>query len=401
MNRHLALYVLLLASACASDEDSGSEQERNGGDRDPCAEAEAEAEVIGWEAQSEVGSPADAFAAAERSCEAELSWNGATFDDRSIEPLTGHSPVTVELVLERDSARWIARHQRGGIAGPCGGYLEVDGNVTLETDDGTFRTERAVTLRRAQGGPALSAVTYDFNQQVADHEGSLSIELHDGETGTLSYRIDGSGSACAGEIRLDVGTSSEGMGSFASGQLAQWSDSACPLGQALFDLTEPGPDEVTLAAAIEDAWGDVALAGSWLDGQDAELALHVEVPDEVACREVGEEGAVIVPVRATYSTSDGRLQERTVDASVRATVGEGNAVRQLDFWLSDEQVCADESDSLEYELADCAELELVTVQLGFNLFDGSSAPEVTDEGLNVYLAPRGGGEPPAGDRFSL
>ncbi len=362
-----------------------------------CGDAGVDAAVLDWDEPSEVGSASEVFGAAEGSCEAELRWNGAPFDDRTIEPVSGTSMVTVELTLDHDSARWIERRERAGLEPPCGGYLVAQGHVTLETADGTFDAQSDVTLTRSLDG---ESVTYGFDQDVADHEGSLSIELRDGERGTLAYQIDGSGAACAGAINLTVSSSRNGLGMAGGGQLAAWSDSACPLGQEAYDLTEPGPNGSTLAEAIGSSWRETSHPGTWLDGAQAELALAVEVPGQVACRERGGSGAVEVPVRATYSTSDGRLQERTADASVRATLDEAGAVKQLDFWLSDEQVCESESDVLDYQPADCGELESITVQLGWNDYrDG--APQATDGGLNVYFTPRGGGEPPPGDRLAL
>jgi hypothetical protein len=288
--------------------------------------------------------------------------------------------------------------REGGLDDFCRGYLEVDGIVTLQTADGAFRAESAVTLHSSADEPLL---VYGFQQDVEEHEGTLSIELDDGERGSLKYEIDGTGMACAGAIQLSVSTSNNGVGLTGSGSFAQWSDSACPLGAAPFDLIEPSPDGVSIADAIEEAWSDAAFSGEWLDGEAADLVLSVEVPGELACRERAGAREVLVPVRATYSTSDDRLQERTVDASVRVALDEEGSVRHLQFELSDDQICTDVNDTLEYTPADCAEIEMVTLQLRLGQKADGEAASFTDDGLNIFLAPRDDVEPPPLERLTL
>jgi hypothetical protein len=400
MKRVLLVSAMLLVQACSPDEDCERCGDPEGGARpagglsNPCG-GEAVSVALEWMAQSEHGSPSEVFGPAEGSCQAELTWDGAAFDDRSIEPAAGRTRVTVELTLDHASARWIEpRDPQGRPSALCGPYLEVDGHVTIDTENGTFRTQSQVTMRRARDSRPF---TYGISQALAEHEGSLSIELRDGESGSLEYRIDGSG-ACAGEIVLTVSGSSNGMGWGGGGRFAQWSDTACPLGQTPFDLSESrGADGRTLPSLIEELWNDAVYAGTWRDGTGADLSLDVEVSTGIACN---EQDRVLVPVRATYATSDGRLQRRTADATVNAWLRADGSPRQLDFWLSDDLVCANENDTLDYGPAECAEIERATVQLGFNYY-GNGPPAVGNDGLHVYFAPRGAGEPPTGDSLEL
>lgn len=119
----------------------------------------------------------------------------------------------------------------------------------------------------------------------------------------------------------------------------------------------------------------------------------------MGCREPS--GTIVIPVRATYATSDGRLPERTVDGTVRANIAADDRIQQLYLTLSDVMSCMDEHDALDYALADCSAVESATVQILFNI-EGSSGPSrASDGGLNVYFMQRRGDTPPMNHRLAL
>ena len=400
MNRTAAVSLLLLASACGEQprcRECGGPRGMAGSPSpvDARCEAESTREALAWDATSELGSPEEAFGGAERSCETDFRWNGAPFDDRAIEPRTGQTRVTVGLVLDHASARLARPQARARASIGCANRLEVDGRVELVTADETFRMASDVTLTRTDMPRSL---IYQVIEDVAARQGSLPIELHDGERGLLIYRIDGSGTSCAGEVILSFVTEHEG----GEGRLAEWSDSGCALGEEPVDLTAPLAGEGrSLVEAIARVWGHATFSGVWFDGTAAELDLRVEPSGDLGCRELQPTGAIVIPVRATYGTSDGRLPNRTVDASVRATVSGDGRIQQLSFWLSDLMACVDEHDALDYPLADCSAVESATVQVGLNIPGSSGVSRPSDNGLNVYFMQRRGNTPPMNHLLAL
>jgi hypothetical protein len=187
-------------------------------------------------------------------------------------------------------------------------------------------------------------------------------------------------------VWLGITRSQGNMGSGSSGRFAQWSASGCEVGEVPVDPHEPGENGApSLAERIEALWGDATYPGEWDDGEATELSLAIEVSDSVmACR--GRRGDVAIPVRATYGTTDGRIESHATDAHVNSGLDVN-----LSLWIDDALHCASASDELPYTLLGCAELESVQIQLGINYDRG--VVSVTDSGLNAYETHRGGDGP--------
>jgi hypothetical protein len=394
MGLHVALGLGLAAltlGGCDSIADDGEGGDPPGcggtrcGDLDPCADAGTEA--VDWMQTLDGGdSPEQVFASAEGSCEAPFTWDGAGHEPHTVDPPSGESTVTVTVELDRDSARVNRSTSRGATGSRCEAVLAVDGRASVRTDDGVFDDEADVTLTVRESGGSSS---FGFQVALEDIGGTLSVALGERESGTLSYQLSGADAACAGEVNLGITSSRGNLGMSSRGTLASWSSSGCPVGESPFDPGEPAVQgTASVAETITAVWTDASYPGEWDDGEPTELNVSVEVLDRVACRQARDDGAVLIPVRATYGTADGRIEPHAVDATVRATFGKNGETRGLALWIDDALRCEDVSDVLPYTLAGCDELEAVQIQLGIDSNNG--AITFSDSGLNAYEEHREG-----------
>jgi hypothetical protein len=380
-------------SGCDAVDDDGSSD--RGGDADlSCGDGgrcgigectDAGTDAVEWSDAIAVGGSAEeAFGSVEGSCEAPFTWDGAGWEPNRVEPPSGQTTVTVRVELDRQSAR-LGHVDSGGRTGPgCEDVLSVEGHASVRTADGAFDDEADVTLQyRESHGPS----TFGFQVALEDLGGTLAVELEGDARGSLGYTLSGADAACAGDVRLNITTSRDGIGMASSGTLASWSSSGCPVGEVPFDANEPAAEgETPIADAIAAAWSDASYPGEWDDGSPTELNVRVEVPNAAGCREDG--GAVLIPVRATYGTADGRIEEHAADATVRAGLGPNDETLGLELWIDDLLRCEDPGGAIPYTLAGCDELESVQIQLGIHSNGGEIS--FSDSGLNAYESRRDG-----------
>jgi hypothetical protein len=104
---------------------------------------------------------------------------------------------------------------------------------------------------------------------------------------------------------------------------------------------------------------------------------------------------VTIPVTIVASTADGRVQSLSGNGTVRATVAQGS-LSELQLWLSTDLVCQSATDTLPYASVDCATVQQVTAQLGFNRY-ASAAADGGQLELHVLLR-QSSASPGAADR---
>lgn len=365
-----------------------------GGDPDPCTES-AELTLLGWEDDSELGTPRAAFQALEGQCEGALRWNSST--DLADVAADGDATMSVDVQLDHEHARLVEHTRVRGALAACPSELETDARVELRSDDGRIDVKVSTKARFRKG----AATTLLFTIPKKEQRGTLVLRERRGETTALNFELDGAGANCAGEIMVTTASvGADGTGRGAAGRIGSWSASGCPTGQRPFELTQTVAGS-TLPELIEQAWNGRTFAGTWSDGSPATLSLQVGLlAGAAACEEQrGETVIVTLPVEARYSTDDGRLEQRAAAANVRAELSASRELENLGLWISDELTCESTDSRLAYTQADCTQLKAATVQLGLNIRAGEDSVP-SDGGLNVYFLPRFGALPQP-DKLSL
>jgi hypothetical protein len=390
MQHRLPFLLLLGTLACACDAVDATRDDGNdlaGGDRGPCPRSEAS--PIAWDDASELGvSPAEAFAGASGSCQAPFQWD-ASGSSADVTPVSGSAEMEVELTVDQDSVmlRRFDTHDAGVVEEQCRPIFEAQAELHLRSDDGVFEFHDTVDVAsRARGGvlPMFASVA------LADHEGSLVVELADNERSELSFQLAGADpDGCVGEVSMTVTSSRGNLGMATRGPIGSWSNTGCGLAEENVALDDPFADDSngSLREMVLARFADLQVPGTWDDGSPTELSLSVEVPGDRVCREATETGAALVPVRVTYATEDGAITEHTTEAATVRVSSLPRRQEPLELWISETLRCADESDSLPYTLADCETLESVELQLGIN---DEGARLSSGEGLNAYEYHRDG-----------
>jgi hypothetical protein len=356
------------------------------GDPEACG-GDTKTTHVAWDAESELGTPAQAFQAIEGRCEASLRWTAQSDLAPELDPSRTAS-MHVEVQLDHDSVRLL---ERTATSESCASELDVDATVTLRSDDGNIDATAKTKLRYRPDVPA----TLGFSLTNDEHHGALSLRERQGESAMLRFVLDGAGMNCAGDITVSNSSmSADGTGRGVAGRIGSWSASGCPTGQAPFDVAREVAGG-TLPELIERAWDGRSLEGTWSDGAQTTLSLQVSPLMAASCSEPRAGFDVVsLPVEVRYGTDDGRLEARVTKASVRAELArDGEALHSLSLWISDELTCETSDSRLSYTQASCTQLKAATVQLNL-----SSAGD--DTSLNVYFIPRFG-EQPKPDTLSL
>lgn len=388
---HASVRLVLITSlgfAFGCDRDTtrdNSEGKGLNGDVDPCAGLMIE--PIDWEAESRLGiSARDAFAELEGSCTTAMTWDASGADLHTIEPTTAETEITVEVMLDEDSARQ-AQPTDDALEQGCEPALEVDAMVHAQTADGTLDDQGEATLTYTERGGVGS---FGFSTKYGEHGGSLSIELADNESASLSYQVYAVGGSCQGRVLLGIGSSSGGgKGSASSGIVGMWSDDGCEPGKTLVVLDEGRGDlDAVPSELVKQAFGELSLDGSWDEGGDTQLQIETELTATDVCM---DEDVLEIPLSITYGSSDGAIDRHTTDANARLAVLAEGSVTELTLWLSETLECDDEDDMLAYTLEDCSVLESVEIQLGLEYVNGQVR---SGEGLNVYESRRDGDADP-------
>jgi hypothetical protein len=128
-----------------------------------------------------------------------------------------------------------------------------------------------------------------------------------------------------------------------------------------------------------------SFPGTWDDAQPTDLELAVSLTNTTAC--IDAQGAVSIPVRVRYGTTDARIATHEVAASVRAPSTTSNDPLTLN--LSDEMLCTSTNTVLPVTLVSCIEATGATAQL--TLKDQTDA-EAAQRALLIYRTRRKSGE---------
>lgn len=355
-------------------------------DRERC-DGEPEVTELEWDEDSELGSPAQAFSGIEGECDGALRWSS-----EAEAPTKKPASMHVDVQLDHASARLVQHTDRNQQRSGCVAELEVDARVGLQSDDAAVAAHESTRIRYVPNAPT----TFGFTLTRDEHRGALMLQDRKGATTMLSFELDGARANCAGEIMVaTTSTSSDGTTHGSAGRIGTWSKSGCAVGQTPFDIEQAIGDS-TLPALIEDAWNGRELDGTWEDGAQTKLSLHVMPLTAATCSEQRDSTRVVTqPVNVRYSTEDGRLAERETTANVRAQLSTENTLRELSIWISDEMTCSSTTSQLAYAPVDCTQTKAATVQLGL------SSSGASDGGLNVYFIPRFADQPPPRDTLTL
>ncbi|MFM2417661.1 MAG: hypothetical protein RL385_2384 [Pseudomonadota bacterium] len=328
--------------------------------------------------------PEQAFGALAGRCTATLHFDAGKFSDGRISFTAPEVSVSVSLSLDERSAREVNPENRDK-AGYCPASLAMDADLQVSTADGQLDLHARPTLVY---GADHGVQPISFDIRPSDLEGLVRINALPSETVSVHVELDGAGPACTGEIRLelartdiekDAGTTAEGS----SAAIGTWSTSGCPLGQKAFSMSSVRG--MGLAERIAQAWKMASFPGTWDDAQTTDLELAVSLTNATAC--IDGQGAVSIPVRVRYGTTDARIATHEVAASVRAPSTASNDPLTLN--LSDEMLCTSTNTVLPVTLVSCIEVTGATVQL--TLKDQTDA-EASQRALLIYRTRRKSGE---------
>jgi hypothetical protein len=355
------------------------------------AECDMVVTPVGWtESTSFYLTAEQAFAGADGTCTAPLTWDGSVFAPTPIDPPGGTSDVEVTVAIDTESARLTTFEPlvEGALCDP--GYLEVDGTAWLATADGMFDESGAITIAAAVELDEIDVS--DFTVDLAEMGGALQIgPLADGESGALRFRIGSLANGCVGEVYLAISESlGGGVGSTGSGRLAEWSSTGCGVGETSIDLSSPTGDNPPVLEMLEATWGDLAIPATWEgEGFATDLGVTVEITDPIACM---SDPIARVDAVATYETLDGRLGPRTTPANLEVSIDSDGVPWHSGIRLNDEIACASATDEIPYSFGDCAALQSILVQLGLE-FTTDGEGSAADEGLTIYEFDRDGAGP--------
>jgi hypothetical protein len=327
-------------------------------------------------------------------CTAPLTWDGAGWDmgDNTIvlNPPSGRSEVTVTVEVDKQSIRYLRPIGEDAEMNGCTGSLVIDAVVSVQTEDGAFDDRGDTTIEYT---PRENIRPLTFSRDLTELGGTFTVELsEDYENGTLEYSLDGAGPSCSGEIEMRASSvlqmpSGITFGGGVAGRLGAWSATGRPLGTAPLEV-DPN--------AVEAMLDGVSFPGVWDDGQKAELYVSIEVEGKTSCAEVGDFINAEVPGRVTYGTSDGRIEEHTIEAPLKVNYYKNKDLRGLACHISDEMACNGSDDVIDYTLNDCGALDSVIIQLGIQRYENETS--FSDKGIEIYENYRDGTAPPgAGD----
>ncbi len=355
--------LLALTLGCDDAEHADANRDTMGADQN-CVIVSTTA--VEWTAETSLGTPAEVFASATGSCEADLAWDGSGWSSLAITPESGTDRVTATVTVDEGSARWVEQRRDEAAFGDvaCGPYLEVDAAVTLETTDGTIARDAPTTIR-TYGDE--TAPTVDVELTPGDVEDWIEISAPADTTVRLFAQLAPLGEACVGEMTLRAETShgNTGTGAAQTG-FATWSDTDCGVGEFAVDLTEPFRG-VDLLAELASAFGAAEVSATWNDESETVLDLAVSTEATEACARDLDENAEIagIPIEVTLATDDGRLVALTAPGEARA-VFSPDGLLELQIGFSTDLECDSEADALPYRSPDCAEVTSVTAQLMAN-----------------------------------
>jgi hypothetical protein len=328
--------------------------------------------------------PEQAFGALAGHCTATLHFDAGKFSDGRISFPAPEVTVSVSLSLDEKSAREVNALDRDK-AGYCPASLAVDAELQLSTADGLLDVHAKPTLvyDTEHGAQPIS-----LDIRPSDLEGLVRINALPSETVSVHLDLDGAGPACTGKISLeltrtdiekDAGTSAEG----AVATIGAWSTSGCPLGEKAFSMSSVRG--MGLAERIAQAWKMASFPGTWDDALTTQLELAVSLSVATAC--IDPQGAVSIPVRIRYGTTDARIATHEVQGIVRAPATTSNDPLSLNF--SDEMLCTSTNAVLPISLVSCIEVTALTAQLSLNDQQKTDAPQ---QALLIYRARRSSGE---------
>jgi hypothetical protein len=223
------------------------------------------------------------------------------------------------LLLDRDSAQFVDSPGRKGSLDDCAGdSLTASADVRFESTDGLFVDERrtAVVYRYGIG---LAAVGF-----TSEHE-RLSRDLMIGSSGyRFAYSTAGPDALCAGEVELTVQGSgwSDYYGDFV------WSKSGCAVGLSPVSLDASSAPDMDVVRAIERVFGHTSYLVQWDDKARPGLTIAVKPSLETsACEKRSRPGRnLLVPVKLSYGSDDGRIVTHGSDARVDVQVSEDGAL---------------------------------------------------------------------------
>ncbi len=371
--------ALSLLPGCPGNEEQDN---RLGEDGYPCGEVTWES--VSWDHVLEDGStPAELLGTVEGECSAPMTWD-AFNSDCDIVPATGETSMAVTVTLDHTQVR-LGHYENPDTERmadeevECAAFLlEVPARIHLETADGMF-VETTDTLLMGYAGATGSPVL-SFEKELGEQGGALQIDPDDATSVLLRYRLGGATAACAGNVELTTSHSEgDGISSTGSGELGSWSATSCPLGETEVDVTAILPDGTTVVERVAEYWDAAVYTGTWTNGGEADLLLHVAAAADTACRMDGGYGASL-PATITYSTSDGVIAETVVAGELSVTFDEAGNVRGMSVDLNDELVCTSAEDTIPY--GDCATLTAATIQL--RVHETPEGTSFTDEGLWIY-----------------
>ena len=368
---------------CGDDEGTVKQSENKdmAGDEDPCGNMTYAS--VGWEETLNIGGTAAAvFGEAEGSCSAAFVWD-ASGAGAEVSPMTGESEVTVTLTLDRTSAE-LGFLENPDEAAECGmQYLRIGGTVAIETADGAFKDTGEVLLYYSSESETVGTIR--LSKEFAALEGDFQVDLDESadQSGGIYYKLTAPGVACAGAVGIILNESEgDGTASSSMGEIGNWSNTGCEVGQTPVDLTQEDDDGVTVLAALEEIWGLNTFDAQWDNESSTELSVKVDFSNDPAgCTD----GPVtyVTPVTVTYSTADEVLGERSVNGDLIVSLNADNSIRTSSLGISDRRKCASKDDSLDYGFGECADLTGITVQLGLD-WSGDGEWHISDGGLMVY-----------------
>jgi hypothetical protein len=295
--------------------------------------------------------------------------------------------VSVLVEVDESSAQQTQRQPSEQAYGDvfCEDTLTVEANVTIELLGSPLTNRKKISLLSySSESPSDFSMSIDKNEIINWAEGTDAVSLSVGDDVGLSMEVEAMRiqDGCAGEIRLTVSQShGDGTASAANGPFGSWSDTGCPVGEHLVDLSAANSDSGSLLEQIEKIWSETAYLGKWDDGEETTLDLSVTVLSEEACM---ADPVITIPAQVEYGTRDGRLGKTTVnEVTFTASADEHGVIWVSSLHINDARVCADTSDSLAYTLNSCAELESIHIQLGISRKPNGTA-SFSDEGVMIY-----------------
>ena len=172
---------------------------------------------VAWTDQTALGNPEAVFAPFAGSCQAQFSWDATGWSSTAVvEPVQGASTLSVTVVLDTSSARFVTQTPSG-----CSSLLEVDGTATLALPEGKVVDQRPFTLSASAGFVppyvAISLKEAEFGPWVSIQKTDPAAEL------AMSIQISPPAQGCSGQVMLSYQRVSNGIGQGGGGPFASWS----------------------------------------------------------------------------------------------------------------------------------------------------------------------------------